>query len=246
MDVAAFYRRLEDMRTLPTSSQPSVESMLEAFRRALERGSDVLGVFISADMSGTCQTARMAADMLAEEYPAGRIEILDSRSNSMEEGYAVLAAAARGQCRRLDRAMHRRRHRDAAAHALPVHPAHAGVPAPWRADRGRLGAHRRAAADQADPHRRGRGDADVRAREDAGARARRDDRASSQMTRGSSASRTCASTTSATPRPPRSYAHEQIEPLAGGEVRVIPVSPVIGLHVGPAVGLVYTTERDWA
>ena len=41
------------------------------------------------------------------------------------------------------------------------------------------------------------------------------------------------------------YAREQIEPIVGREVRVIPVSPVIGLHVGPAVGLVYTTERDW-
>ena len=87
MDVAAFYRRLEDMRTLPTSSQPSVESMLDGVQAGLERGDDVLGVFISSDMSGTCQTARMAADMLAEEYPDGRIEILDSRSNSMEEGY---------------------------------------------------------------------------------------------------------------------------------------------------------------
>jgi len=42
------------------------------------------------------------------------------------------------------------------------------------------------------------------------------------------------------------YAREQIEPLAGGPVRVIPVSPVIGVHVGPAIGVVYETERDWA
>jgi DegV family protein with EDD domain len=43
------------------------------------------------------------------------------------------------------------------------------------------------------------------------------------------------------------YANEQIAPLAGGRpIRVIPVSPVIGLHVGPAIGVVYTTERDWA
>ena len=41
------------------------------------------------------------------------------------------------------------------------------------------------------------------------------------------------------------YAREQIEPLVGSAIRVIPVSPVIGLHVGPAVGIVYTTERDW-
>ncbi len=47
MDVASFYRRLEDMRTLPTSSQPSVESFLEAFSPAIEHGTEVLGVFVS-------------------------------------------------------------------------------------------------------------------------------------------------------------------------------------------------------
>jgi hypothetical protein len=42
------------------------------------------------------------------------------------------------------------------------------------------------------------------------------------------------------------YAREQIEPIAGAPVRVIPVSPVVGLHVGPAVAIVYETQRDWA
>jgi hypothetical protein len=41
------------------------------------------------------------------------------------------------------------------------------------------------------------------------------------------------------------FAREQIEPLVGGPVRVMPVSAVIGLHVGPAVGIVYEMERPW-
>ena len=35
-----------------------------------------------------------------------------------------------------------------------------------------------------------------------------------------------------------------VEPIAGGPVSVIPVSAVIGLHVGPAVGLCYETTRS--
>ena len=37
----------------------------------------------------------------------------------------------------------------------------------------------------------------------------------------------------------RTWAREVIEPLCGREVSVVPVSPVIGLHVGPAMGIVY-------
>ena len=35
------------------------------------------------------------------------------------------------------------------------------------------------------------------------------------------------------------WAREVIEPLIGHTVSVLPVSPVIGLHVGPAVGIAY-------
>ena len=35
------------------------------------------------------------------------------------------------------------------------------------------------------------------------------------------------------------WAREVVEPLIGRSVGVLPVSPVIGLHVGPAVGIAY-------
>lgn len=39
--------------------------------------------------------------------------------------------------------------------------------------------------------------------------------------------------------PAVAWAREVIEPLVGHAVDVLPVSPVIGLHVGPAVGIAY-------
>jgi len=39
------------------------------------------------------------------------------------------------------------------------------------------------------------------------------------------------------------WAREAVEPVVGHAVEVLPVSPVIGVHVGPAVGLAYECER---
>jgi fatty acid-binding protein DegV len=39
------------------------------------------------------------------------------------------------------------------------------------------------------------------------------------------------------------FADSYVRPLATAPVAIVPVSPVIGVHVGPAVGIVYETER---
>ena len=244
MDVSAFYRRLEDMRTLPTSSQPSVDSMLSAFRRGLERGSDVLGIFISQDMSGTFQTAKLAVDMLAEEYPGGRVEILDSRSNSMEEGYGVLAAAVRAKagasiedCITAASETLRRTRYLFTPHTLE-----------YLRRGGRIGGASALIGGllQIKP---------ILTVEDGEtqtfARVRTQSRALVEMTRkftddtqAFGLANVCVHYISDA-EAAEVYARQQIEPLVGEPVRVIPVSPVIGLHVGPAVAIVYTTERDW-
>ncbi len=96
----AFYRRLENAKVMPTTSQVSIASMKEAFGRLLEEGYDeVVGVFISSKLSGTLQSAYQARDML-EDGAAGHIHIIDSFSTSMGLGFQVLAgarAAAEGQ-----------------------------------------------------------------------------------------------------------------------------------------------------
>jgi DegV family protein with EDD domain len=39
------------------------------------------------------------------------------------------------------------------------------------------------------------------------------------------------------------FAAEAIEPIVGSKVPVLPVSPSIGVHVGPAVAVAYETQR---
>jgi DegV family protein with EDD domain len=93
IDTTTFYRRMRETGEFPTSSQPTVAEIIEAFETPVAAGDDVVGVFISSDMSGTFATAQMARDQVLERHPQGRIELVDSRSNSMELGFAALAAA---------------------------------------------------------------------------------------------------------------------------------------------------------
>jgi DegV family protein with EDD domain len=93
VDADALYERMRDTGEFPTSSQPSVAAIVEALETPVAAGDDVVAVLISSKMSGTFETALMARDQVLEHHPGAVIEIVDSRSNSMEEGFAVLAAA---------------------------------------------------------------------------------------------------------------------------------------------------------
>ncbi len=88
-----FLDRLREAPTLPTTSQPPVTAFETVFRDARERGQDVVCVTISADLSGTHNAARLAADAVDPE----RIRIVDSRATTMQEGWVAIAAARRAR-----------------------------------------------------------------------------------------------------------------------------------------------------
>lgn len=93
LDSAWFYQRMAAESEVPTSSQPSVADLAAAFESHVANGDEVCGVFISSEMSGTFSTAELARDLVLESFPDARIELVDSRSNCMQLGFAVLAAA---------------------------------------------------------------------------------------------------------------------------------------------------------
>jgi DegV family protein with EDD domain len=93
IDSEAFYRQMRSSGEFPTSSQPSVGSITDAFESAIAAGEDVVAVVLSSRMSGTFETACMVREQVLARMPQGHIEIVDSESNSMQEGFAVLAAA---------------------------------------------------------------------------------------------------------------------------------------------------------
>lgn len=88
-----FYKRLVGIKKIPTSSQPSIEEFYEIFEENIKAKKDIVGIFISSEMSGTYSTALLVKNMILEKYPDAKIELIDSRSNCMQLGFAVLAAA---------------------------------------------------------------------------------------------------------------------------------------------------------
>jgi DegV family protein with EDD domain len=93
IDAEDFYRRMRETGEFPTSSQPSVACMIDALETPVGAGDQVLAILLSSKMSGTYETALLAWGQVLERHPEARIEIVDSMSNCMEEGFAVLAAA---------------------------------------------------------------------------------------------------------------------------------------------------------
>ncbi|SHJ87810.1 EDD domain protein, DegV family [Anaerobranca californiensis DSM 14826] len=88
-----FYSRLEQEDEIPKSSQPMIEDVYNLFESIVKNGDEIIGVFISSEMSGTFSTANMVKEMILDKYPKAKIELIDSRSNCMQLGYAAITAA---------------------------------------------------------------------------------------------------------------------------------------------------------
>lgn len=88
-----FYNEMAKSQTIPTSSQPSIEELYSTVESLVKDDHDIVGIFLSSDMSGTFSTSNLVKNMILENYPNAKIVMLDSRSNCMQSGFAVLEAA---------------------------------------------------------------------------------------------------------------------------------------------------------
>lgn len=94
VDLEAFYARLRDSPQLPTTSQPSVGDFLACFQPLVSAGRDVASIHLASGLSGTCESAREAARVLADDGHPGRVEVVDSQTGAGGLGCLVLAAAS--------------------------------------------------------------------------------------------------------------------------------------------------------
>jgi DegV family protein with EDD domain len=90
----AFYERLRSDSQLPTTSQPSIGDFLAVWEPLLQEGRDIVSVHLSGGISGTCEAARQARDLLAERGMGERVEVVDGETACGGLGLLVLAAAA--------------------------------------------------------------------------------------------------------------------------------------------------------
>jgi DegV family protein with EDD domain len=92
-DLDAFYAQLHDSASLPTTSQPSAGDFLACYEPLVSAGRDVLSIHLASGLSGTCESAREAARLVAEEGYRGRVEVFDGQTGAGGLGCLVLLAA---------------------------------------------------------------------------------------------------------------------------------------------------------
>jgi DegV family protein with EDD domain len=81
-----FYEKLAVAKELPTTTLVNVEEFISVFEKYPD--DDIVGIFISSKLSGTCQSAQIAKDTLGR----GNIYIIDSGSVTIGLSLLVLEA----------------------------------------------------------------------------------------------------------------------------------------------------------
>jgi DegV family protein with EDD domain len=86
---ADFYQALPQSKVLPTTSQATVKTFIDIFKKLTQQGYDILTIVISSKLSGTLDSAIQAK----QEFPQANIELIDSLSTSVPLSMLVLMAA---------------------------------------------------------------------------------------------------------------------------------------------------------
>ena len=87
------FDEMMEQKGIPVSSQPSLGELYEEMVKIVAKGDDLLCIFLSSEMSGTYASACKVKEKVLEKYQDAKIHILDSRSNSMQLGFATIVAA---------------------------------------------------------------------------------------------------------------------------------------------------------
>jgi DegV family protein with EDD domain len=85
-----FYRKLETARTFPATSVPPPEAYVEAYDRLAEETGEILVLTVSARLSATHEVAVQA---IGEMERKCRVEVVDSTTATMAEGFIAIKAA---------------------------------------------------------------------------------------------------------------------------------------------------------
>lgn len=88
IDKETFFTKLTQADKLPTTSQPNPADILDHVNPLLEQGDDVIGIFLSSKLSGTFQSATIAAGMAESD----RFYLVDSLNATFGMGLLVQIA----------------------------------------------------------------------------------------------------------------------------------------------------------
>lgn len=90
---SAFFEKLEKVSSFPSTSQPSPAEFAEKYQQILEKHgteTQIISIHLSSALSGTCQSARLGANLLESK---GNIHVIDSKKAAYFLGMLVVEAA---------------------------------------------------------------------------------------------------------------------------------------------------------
>lgn len=86
LDTASFYEKMRNSPELPTTSQVNPNEFYDIFSAEIEKGNEVLGIFLSSELSGTYNSAKIAKEMIDSD----KIHLVDSRTTSFSLALILL------------------------------------------------------------------------------------------------------------------------------------------------------------
>ena len=84
-----FYERLTHDPVHPSTTQPGPQDFLEVYQKLSSEADGIVSIHVSGKLSGTCNSALMAKDMLDTGCP---VEVVDSETLSMSLGLTAIVA----------------------------------------------------------------------------------------------------------------------------------------------------------
>lgn len=89
-----FLRWLITARFLPTTASPGPGDYFDTYKDLAEEGTkEIISIHMTSNASGAYQAALVAQNMMKEENPDVRIEVVDTRTVSLCHGWMVIEAA---------------------------------------------------------------------------------------------------------------------------------------------------------
>ncbi|HUT96784.1 MAG TPA: DegV family protein [Dehalococcoidales bacterium] len=85
-----FYAKLKTSKVFPNTSVPAPADFVRAYDELSEKTDEILVILVSARLSATYEVARQSIAMMKRKC---RVELLDSETATMAEGFIVMAAA---------------------------------------------------------------------------------------------------------------------------------------------------------